>query len=445
MNYINTIPPFFIEYPKKYGRLYRMWLGPQARIAICGAKYAETIFSSQKYMEKSKDYDLLRPWLGDGLLLSSGNKWRSRRRLLTPAFHFRTLDVFLPTFLENSSIFVDMLEKHSAHGAAIDIFHLAGLCTLDIICECAMGVKVNAQEEDDSEYVVAVKKIAEIVVDRGFRPHLYPDFIFNLTSMAREQQKCLKILHKFTQDVIRKRREDILAGDLEDEDSVKNFLDLLIMAQLKGTAISDAGIQEEVDTFMFEGHDTTATAIAWCLYLLGQNPDVQEKLRDEIEMVLGTNNNYEYELQDFSKLKYLECCIKETLRLYPSVPAIFRNVPVDTALGEYVVPAGTQVALLLYAIHRDPEHYHEPEKFIPERFFSDEVSKRHPYAYVPFSAGARNCIGQKFAFLVQKAVISTVVRHFDIVSVDKIEDTKPKALLVIKPLNGLNILLKRRH
>lgn len=125
---------------------------------------------------------------------------------------------------------------------------------------------------------------------------------------------------------------------------------------------------------------------------------LQEKLSRELHSVFGDWDR-PCTPQDLNDLRYLDCCVKETLRLYPSVPAIMRTLTEDTRTGDYTIPAGTSVALLVYAMHRNPKVYADADRFHPERFQSEKAAGRHPYAYIPFSAGPRNCIGQKYAGL----------------------------------------------
>ena len=170
------------------------------------------------------------------------------------------------------------------------------------------------------------------------------------------------------------------------------FLDLLIEAHVNNE-LTKSDIIEEVDTFMFEGHDTVGTNIAFCLYLLAIHPEIQRKVQMEIDEFYcekGQCPTYE----DLSRMKYLENCIKETLRLYPSIPVMSRRIQGDSGVNidGYEVPPGTNVIMLNYHLHRDADQFNDPESFNPDRFNSPT---RDNYSYVPFSAGPRNCIGQK--------------------------------------------------
>lgn len=143
----------------------------------------------------------------------------------------------------------------------------------------------------------------------------------------------------------------------------------------------------------FQGHDTTAAALTWSLFELGHHPEVQEHVYEELQKIFGDSDRPPT-YQDLMDMTYLKRVVQEALRLYPSVPVISRRFETDMHLREYVVPAHTEIVLVLYHIHRNPDIFPEPEKFDPDRFLPEAVEKRHPFAYIPFSAGQRNCVGE---------------------------------------------------
>jgi len=436
--------------------ILRFWAGPFPIFMIYTAEAAEALLASNKLIDKCREYQYLHPWLNTGLLTSSGPKWHLRRKMLTPAFHFKILEDFIDIFNEQSRVLVQKLvtcpQVTSRQG--FNIFPFVARCTLDIICDTAMGRHIDAQSHDNSDYVQAVSTISRIIQTRQARPWLQLELLFNLTQLSRDQKKCLQILHGFTNRVIQERKAEHRAQkantqppkDVSDHDTLLTkkprlaFLDLLINASCDGEFLSDEDIREEVDTFMFEGHDTTAAAVSWCLHLIGSDRRVQDRLSEELYRVFGDSDR-PVTMNDLLHLKYLECCIKEALRLYPSVPMLGRTLSQNVTLHGYVLPAGTTVALVSYALHRDPTHFPDPERFDPDRFQPENTRGRHPYCYVPFSAGPRNCIGQKFAMMEEKVVLATVLRHFDFESLDKREEMVLLGELVLRPRDGVNVRL----
>ncbi|XP_008336093.1 cytochrome P450 4V2-like [Cynoglossus semilaevis] len=148
---------------------------------------------------------------------------------------------------------------------------------------------------------------------------------------------------------------------------------------------------------------------------------------------------------DLKKLKYLECVIKEALRLFPSVPFFARTICEDCHIKGFKIPKGANAIIVTYALHRDPRYFPEPEEFRPERFLPENSVGRPPYAYIPFSAGLRNCIGQRFALMEEKVVLSSILRKFTIQSLQTREELQPIGELILRPEKGILIKLERRE
>lgn len=432
--------------------LIKLWIGPVPLVVLYKAENVEVILTSSKQIDKSFLYKFLQPWLGLGLLTSTGNKWRSRRKMLTPTFHFTILEDFLDVMNEQANVLVGKLEKHVNHGAFNCFFHVT-LCALDIICETAMGKNIGAQSNGDSEYVRTVYRMSDMIYRRMKMPWFWFDLWYLLFKEGREHRRGLKCLHTFTKNVIAERVDAMKAeedgsasrGPGPSKRKRKAFLDLLLsVSDEDGNRLSQEDIQEEVDTFMFEGHDTTAAAINWSLYLLGCYPEVQRKVDKELDDVFGKSLR-PVTLEDLKNLKYLDCIIKESLRIFPSVPLFARSLSEDCEVAGFKVAKGTEAVIIPYALHRDPKYFPDPEEFQPERFFPENSQGRHPYAYVPFSAGPRNCIGQKFAVMEEKTVLACILRQFWVESTQKREELGLSGDLILRPNNGIWIKLKRRH
>lgn len=217
------------------------------------------------------------------------------------------------------------------------------------------------------------------------------------------------------------------------------MLDNLLIQESEGL-IDHRGICEEVDTLTFEGFDTTSTAIIFTLFLLSQHQDVQAKVYEELIIVMKD----EMSLLDYSNLKYLECVIKESLRLYPPVPYISRVVTEDTKCGKLILPKHAEISIHIFDIHRDPNHFPNPDEFDPYRFLPENTKTRHPFAYIPFSAGLRNCIGQKFAMLELKILLATILKDFHLTPVTEKTNLQFEAGLILRTKNDLYVRFESR-
>lgn len=296
-------------------------------------------------------------------------------------------------------------------------------------------------------------RISYILCSRMMNFWLRSEFIFSLTKAKRRHDYCLKVLHTFTREIVEKRRETILSDDgagdvsyLDDDDvGIKRklaLLDVLLKATVDGKPLTNMEIAEEVDTFMFEGHDTVTSAISFCLYLLSQHPRAQRKVYEEVTQIVGNDLETDPTYNQLQEMKYVEHCVKETLRLYPSVPVYGRNIDEDLDLDGKIVPAGSNVNVMVYNLNMDPKYFKDPEAFIPERFSEMNEKNENPFVYVPFSAGPRNCIGQKFAMLELKSTVCNVIRNFELIP----GSIKPTLLmqLTLKSSNGIHVGFKRR-
>ncbi|XP_054266757.1 cytochrome P450 4C1-like [Macrosteles quadrilineatus] len=196
----NELMKVFRSRTENYGPIFRVWNGPIAEVHLTRPEHLELIMSSSMHIDKSNVYTLLQPWLGTGLLTGTGAKWHSHRKLITPTFHFKILDIFLEVFVEKSSILVEKLQK-APKDTPMDLYPFITHCALDIICETAMGVSINAQDGNKSDYVSAIYEISELTIHRLLRPWYHPNFSFYMSSYGKRYKKCLDILHGFTNKV----------------------------------------------------------------------------------------------------------------------------------------------------------------------------------------------------------------------------------------------------
>lgn len=433
------------------GPVVAAWIGSELYVILSGNKEIQTILSNNKLLKKANVYDYLYPWLGNGLLNSAGEEWRTQRKLITPAFHFKILDQFVDIFSSNLEILINKLKKEVGKDG-FSVTDSLTLNALDIISETSMGTKIHAQMETEEEnsFVKAVDDVSGIIIKRFAKPWLHPSFIFDIIPEGRFFYRQIEVIHKFVTEVVETRRKEIAESRIENDINDKEpsdigekkksaFLDLLIDCNL-----TDQEIKNQVNTFMFAGHDTSTSALSFTIYCLMKHPEVQEKVFKEQQEILGDSNGFATSY-DLKNMKYLECVINETLRLYPTVPYIGRTMTEDFQLTpDYILPKGCSVTIFLYRLHRDPEIYPNPEVFNPDRFLPNEVQGRNAFAFCPFSAGPRNCIGQKFAMLELKATLSAIVRRFKILPPINCPDIVVGSELVLKSLTGVYVRLENR-
>ena len=406
-------------------KLERMWIGPFEMLVLL--YHPDTV---RKVLKEPKDmglYRLIKPWIGDGLLVSSGQKWFRNRRLLTPAFHYEILKPYIQVSNNCVEIMLDQWQKSAEKKEPVKVFGSVSYLSLDILLQCAFSYKSDCQRTRDSgPYVKAMYKLLLLITQRSLSILYQYDCIYWLSPDGREMKRNCDLVHEHSQQVIQNRKkalglEDEGAGidrerALEIAKQNKKYLDfldiLLTAADEDGNGLTDLEIRDEADTFMFEGHDTTTSGISWTLYCLAKYPEHQEKIREEVRNVLMGREWLDYD--DLKELKYTQWCIKEAMRLYPPVPEVFRKLSKDTELDGIVLPQGTSITIIKPALHRHPDIWENPEKYDPLRFHPSSADGRDPLAYIPFSAGHRNCIGQNFALNEERVVIATIINRFRI-------------------------------
>lgn len=474
----------------EFTEVCRLWIGPRLIIFLLNPSDVEIILSSHVHIDKAPEYRFFKPWLGDGLLISTGPKWRAHRKLIAPTFHLNVLKSFIDLFNANSRYVVKKLQQEN--GKEFDCHDYMSEATVEILLETAMGVSKKTQDQSGYDYAMAVMKLCEILHLRHAKIWLRPDLLFNMTSYGKIQQKLIGTIHGLTRKVIKQKKANFELGirgstaevpedlqsskhtdettkvktvveglsfgqsaglkddlDVDDNDIGEKkrmaFLDLLVEASQNGVVINDEEIKEQVDTIMFEGHDTTAAGSSFFLCMMGVHQKIQDKVIQEMDEIFGDSDR-PATFADTLEMKYLERCLMETLRLYPPVPIIARQIQEDVKLasGDYVLPAGATIVVGTFKVHRRADIYPNPDKFDPDNFLPERTANRHYYAFIPFSAGPRSCVGRKYAMLKLKILLSTIMRNYRVYSDVKEEDFKLQGDIILKRADGFRVRLQPR-
>ncbi|GMR46760.1 hypothetical protein PMAYCL1PPCAC_16955 [Pristionchus mayeri] len=428
--------------------IVKMWFGPVPIAIVVRPEYCKLLLESSTLITKATFYDKLSEWIGTGLLTSTNEKWFGRRKLLTPAFHFNVLKGYQDIFVKQAQVFLEQIDAYADSGREVDLFPYVKRCALDIICDTAMSTQLNAQIGKNSEYVQAVTRLSDMLFNYERSPWLWLKPIWYASGLGFEFDRLVKMTTDFTRQVIAERRAILMdEGRFGESASLGTkkmaFLDLMLLNQSEN-GLSDEDIREEVDTFMFEGHDTTSSGMGWTIWLLGQHPQYQTRVHEEMDVVFGDSDREPTEA-DLKKCVFLDQCIKESLRLCPPVPIIARRLTHDISLGGCTLPKDLTVFLVPMGTHRDPKEWERPAEFYPDHFLPDAVAKRHPFAYFPFSAGPRNCIGQKFAQAEEKTVLSYFFRKYRVESSTPSPGNRFVPELILKPEEGVICRMYKRE
>ncbi|XP_054983870.1 leukotriene-B4 omega-hydroxylase 3-like isoform X4 [Sorex araneus] len=335
----------------------------------------------------------------------------------------------------------------SGGSSRLDMFEHVSLMTLDSLQKCVFSFDSNCQEKP-SEYIAAILELSALVAKRHQQLHLHWDLLYHLTADGRRFRRACRLVHAFTDAVIHERRQALLAQGSRDFLRVKakaktlDFIDVLLLAQDEdGKQLSDEDIRAEADTFMFEGHDTTASGLSWVLFNLAKHPEHQERCRQEVGALLRGRVPQELEWDDLASLPFLTMCIKESLRLHPPVTVVSRCCSQDVPLPDgRVIPKGVICLISIFGTHHNPSVWPDPEVYDPFRFQPENMEDRSPLAFIPFSAGPRNCIGQTFAMAEMKVVLALTLLRFRVLPDEQEPRRKPE--LILRAEGGLWLRLE---
>eukprot|EP00111_Clytia_hemisphaerica_P006955 TCONS_00020144-protein len=434
-----------------------LWIGLRPNVLCKDVKLFESIMSSNKVLTKSSNYWVFDDWLGLNLFTSTGAFWRRRRKLLTPSFHFNILTEFLPTMVKHSQDLVKALKKQPD---SFNAFKVMKTYSLGVILETSMGVEndfidialdvANNETVKDSpgehqanifRFLKAIDRLLVILVNRNDRPWQWYKTTFQLTPVGQDFYETLDFVKKFGTNIIEKRIEQLKEKPMSDEKQII-LLDRLLKS-LQNGEVNVEDVLNETQGFMFAGYDTVATALSWCLFMIGSHPEIQQKAFEEVKNVEKLN----LPLNEMVKeLKYVECVIKETLRIHPSAPIVSREIEEEMVFDSWKFPKGTTFSICILAMQRDPNNWSDPMVFKPERFGSPEHDW-NPFAFIPFSAGPRNCIGQRFAMMEMKCTLYHLLLNFEIVAKQRAEDLLETIGVIHGVMNeeGLQIEMKPRN
>ena len=363
-------------------------------------------------------------WIfGDGLLTSEGEHWKRQRRLAQPAFHRERIASY-GSVMTN---YTEHMLSQWQDGTVIDAHQEMMRLTLRIVVRALFGVEAEEAEEISRSLNVMMRN------STGARLILPPFFRRLPTPQMFEFRRAVRKLNDTVNRIIDlHRRDERDSGDL---------LSVLMEARDEdGSRMDDQQLRDEVMTFLLAGHETTALALSWTWHLLSQDSRVESSLHQELDRVLGRRIPA---ISDLSSLTYTEAVIKESMRLYPPAWSVAREALKDFDLGGYTIPAGANVVMSQWIMHRDSRFFSEPERFDPDRWSDERSSKLPRFAYFPFAGGPRQCIGSSFAMMEAVLLLATVAGRFQLGYLEG-KPVVPVPSFTLRPKEGIYVRLRKR-
>jgi cytochrome P450 len=377
------------------------------------------------YRKESRGQELLKALLGQGLVTAEDETWKRLRRLSQPAFHKDRIAAFAPLMTQAAVAAVSGWRA----GEELDVTEAMSRLTLTIVGRSLMSTDLSDSASDVGEALTFVLR------ELSARTTSIIDYFLGTevpTCRNRRLKQAIGTLDRMVAATIAERRRS--PGGHED------LLSLLMAARDDdgGGALSDTLLRDQVMTMILAGHETTANALAWTFYLLSKDPGVERRAHAEVVSVLGDR---EPDLASLARFPYLRAVIEESMRLYPPVWALARNVVEPDEIAGYEIPAGSFVFAVPWVTHRHPAVWENPEGFDPDRFLVDPTD-RPRFAYFPFGGGARQCIGNTFALMEAQLILAALLRRFRLDLVPGVR-VVPEPMMTLRP-RGLRMKLTRR-
>lgn len=393
---------FFRDVWQQYGDIARVEIGSRSMYLAIHPEHVRHIsIENRQNYDKRASYDVVRELLlGDGLLTSTGDKWRRQRRLMAPFFTPRSIEQYLPVFVQDGMALVERWEELAAREETVEMSDEMMKVTAAII------LKTMFSMESDVE-MLKIKDAVETMIQFTYTSEsnpLHPPLWVPVPS-NRRYQRAHEVVHTYIDGLIARRRS-VPAENWPDD-----LLSKLMLARDEetGELMSDRQIKNEAITIFFAGHETTARTLTFMFYALSQAPEVEAHLHAEIDANLGDRPPT---VEDLKQLPYTLQVIKETLRLYPPAPVYVRDAIEDDQIDGTFIPAGARVMLFPFFTHRHPDFWEDPEVFDPDRWLPEREAERHPFAYHPFAAGQRICIGNNFSLFESHVLTALLARRF---------------------------------
>ncbi|ETN61351.1 cytochrome P450 [Anopheles darlingi] len=438
------------RYAPRYKSPIGLWMGP---ILIVGIKdnpeYFQTVLNSPHLLNKLDQYKFFT--IVNGLFAAPDHAWKQERKLLNRSFSPSMLSSFVEIFNAKDFIMVDKLRKYVGKGEMNLHLHIAK-CTIDSIFGTSFGKDMNTQGHDGADdYLHSLDTFFSLVFKRMLSIERYPLFLYRLTKDYKTETNCINAIRNMSNDLMRqlkqhsKEAKTVSTEDTLERKPPQNFVDNLYDLAESNPSLTEEHIQDHIDTMIVAGHDTTATTMSNLLLMLAMHPEVQEMVYQEV-MNTCPDKEKPVSIEDANNLVYTEMVCKETMRLFPVGPLIGRECTADVKLDEkHTIPAGCSVVLGIYHLHRDPNIWGpKPEEFNPDNFLPEKVASRHPYAYLPFSGGPRNCIGIRYAWLSMKILIAHLVRNYRFRTSLKMEDLEVNFSIILRITNGCLVSIEAR-
>lgn len=410
--------------------LYRRRLVARDTVFVMDPDLVRTVLADEadKFVKSDAMLRALGPALGDGLLTADGERWRWQRRVASPTFRHERLAAFLPDMIAAAEARRDRWLSLVDH--TVDVAHEMMQTTFEIIAETMLSGRSGIDPDRVEHGITAFLDSTNWTIALGLiRAPLWTPYPGRRRAERARDYLRAEILRIIAERRgAPERRPDLIGLLLEARDPET------------GRGMNDRDLADNLLTFIAAGHETTALALAWTFYLLDLHPEIAHRVLAEITGITGGEP---LRAEHVGSLSYTRQVLMEAMRLYPPAPIITRDAAEDVVLGGERLPAGTNVFVPVYAVHRQTALWPDPDRFDPDRFETGAVKARHRYAYLPFGAGPRICIGMSFALMEAAAVLAVLLPAIRLAAIPgRVPGLKSR--ITLRPGDGLPMRIVKR-
>jgi len=398
-------------------------------VVIHGIAEARYVLAAKNQYQFSKgnSYIVSKPLIGQGVLSSSGEPWAMQRAILDHGFKDDMMEASMGKISASIQNIVTKWDGFAKRSEAVNLLEESLKLTMDVLGQYAFSYEFNsvtAAKTSDAPLYDSFNTILKVLNGRCLIPPLNHIRNIPLIPINENFNASMGKLNQVVGDIVESRKAQYAKGKIPENPN--DLLDVMLAGNMKETSrahrLTSKQMVDNIKTILFAGHDTIAANLTWLLYLLTVNEEARDKVRTEYEALLGANGDVEPTYEQLEQLPYLNACVLEGLRLYPS--ALFtRNTLEDVHLEGHTIPKGTEVVIAPYLAHRDPKAYPDPNSFLPERWLQEtgeHISLQAQFSVhgrnktlLPFSLGPRNCVGRKLALTEIRVAVVKLLSHFD--------------------------------
>jgi cytochrome P450 len=437
---------------REYGDISYFKLGREHVYLINNPDYIEKVLIYDHHnFKKGKRLQTAKAVLGEGLVTSEGDLHKRQRQLIQPIFHPKQIISYSNTMTDYATRMRDRWKDEEIVDLSEEMMRL----TLSIICKSVLNYDVESESQEVGKALTTVRKYSK----RLQSPIGHVLDKIPVLPAVRGAREAKKQLDSLVYQLIAERRRREEQGSNNNNNNGKSHDEDLLFKLMEAQdsdspnnnqeKMSDKQVRDEVMTIFIAGHETTSNALTWTFYLLSQNQEVEKKLHDEIDSVIGDSsngNNVENRIptaNDIPKLQYTEKVLRESMRLYPPVWTIGRRVENDYSVGEYTIPTGSSILMSQYVMHHNPKYYEEPNQFNPDRWTEEYKSRLPRFCYFPFGGGTRGCIGEPFAWIEGILIIATIAQKWTMRLLPS-QRIKLDPAITLRPKYGMKMKLIQR-